>query len=110
MYRSVVVLTETNCEVFSKDKEKGGYKIQRIEVEGALRMMKKDKATGPSGVVLEMIKAADSSGVNGLSNIFNMVIKEGHIPEDLKSSLLIPIYKGKMDQVDYGRVSSVQVI
>lgn len=47
------------------------------------RTMKKDNAPGPSAI---MTKTADSIVEQGLPDLFNRVITEGHIPDEWKSS------------------------
>ena len=58
---------------------------------------KSDKASGPSGVVSEMLKAAGESGVQWVTTSSNGVIREGKIPADLRKSWLVNVYKGKGD-------------
>ena len=62
--------------------------------------MKEGKAAGPSGVVAEMLNAAGESGMAWITDICNLIIKEGTIPEDWKKSWIVSIYKGKGDALD----------
>lgn len=94
----------------NKEDDKEKHQIHRDEVEDALRKMKVDKAAGPSGIVTEMIKAAESIGVDGLTDLCNVIVSEGHIPEDWKSSLLIPVYKGKGDPMDCGSYRAIKLL
>ena len=43
--------------------------------------MKMGKATGPSGVVLEMLKAAGEDGVTWMTELFNQIVSDGKIPD-----------------------------
>ena len=54
-----------------------------------------DKAVGLSGLTAEMIQATEGIGTQWLVDLFNGIVKEGCIPEDWKSSVILPIYKGK---------------
>jgi len=36
--------------------------------------------------------------------------KEGHIPEDWQSSIVLPIYKGKGDPMDYGSYRGIKLL
>ena len=67
-----------------------------------LKSMKLGKAPGLSGVVSEMFIAGEDVSVVWLTDLCNGIIKEGHIPEDWKSIISIPIYKGKGDPMDCG--------
>ena len=53
---------------------------------------------GLSGLVAEMIQAADNIGTHLILDVCNGIVKEGCIPEDWKSSVVLPIYKGKRIQ------------
>ena len=64
------------------------------EVEKALKKMKKGKVVGPTGVVSEMLKAAEGLGVEWLTDLCNAIMSEGRIPADWKRSVVIPMYKG----------------
>ncbi len=59
--------------------------------------MKSRKAGGPTGVVRDMLKAAGNWGVERMTKICNLVVKEGRIPVDWEMSTLVPLYKGKGD-------------
>jgi len=48
-----------------------------------------------------MLQAAGAVGVEWLTVLCNGIVKEGRIPDDWKSSLLIPVYKGKVDDPLY---------
>ena len=85
-------------------------KISSEEVEKAIKKMKIGKAAGPSGVVSEMIKAADGIGVAWLTDLCNSIVKEGRIPEDWKNSLLVPVYKGKGDPLECGSYRGIKLL
>jgi len=77
---------------------KGLRKDQQIaEVRAVLKKMKRHKAPGLSGLVAEMIQAAGDTGTQWLLDLCNGIVNEGCIPEDWKSSVVLPIYKGKGD-------------
>ena len=69
--------------------------IRIDEVAAALKKMKKHKATGLSGLVAEMIQTTGDIGTQWILHSCNGIVKEGCIPEDWKSSVVLPIYKGK---------------
>jgi len=76
--------------------------IRICEVVAALKKMKRHKAPDLSGLSAEMIQATEGIGTQWLLDLCNGIVKEGCIPEDWKSSVILPIYKGKSDPVECG--------
>ena len=66
-----------------------------VEVRAVLKKMKRHKAPGLLGLIAEMIQATGDIGTRWISDLGNGIVKEGSIPEDWKSSVVLPIYKGK---------------
>ena len=64
-------------------------------------MMKKGKASGPTGIVSEMFMAGEDCSVDWLTSL-QFVVAQGRIPDDWKSSILLPVFKGKGDPMEYG--------
>ena len=71
-------------------------------VTEAIKKMKEGKAGGPSGVIVEMIKAGGRETGTAITELVNLVIYEENIPEDWKESFIINFYKGKGDATDRG--------
>jgi len=76
--------------------------IRMAEMTAVLKKMKRHKAPGLSGLVAEMIQATGNIGTQRILDLCNGIVKEGSIPEDWKSSLVLPIYKGKGDPMECG--------
>jgi len=55
-------------------------------------MMKKGKAAGPTGIVLEMFLAEEDYSVEWLTSLCNLIVAHGRIPDDWKSSILLPVF------------------
>jgi len=72
------------------------------EVVPELKKMKRHKAPCVSGLSAEMIQATEGIGTQWLLDLCNGIVKEGCIPEDWKSSVIPPIYKGKRDPMECG--------
>ena len=51
-----------------------------ISTDEAISKMKSGKASGLSGVVAEMLKAAGEVGIDWVTEICNVIVKEGKIP------------------------------
>ena len=64
-----------------------GPNILRSEVRTVIKMMRKNKAAGPDGVVIEMIEALEEYGVEKLTEIINKIYDDGKFPEDLSKSI-----------------------
>ena len=64
--------------------------IRMDEVRAALKEMR-HKAPGLSGLVTEMIQATGVIGTQWILDLCNGIVKEGSIPEDWKSSVVLPI-------------------
>ena len=96
--------------IVSVSKEGPASRISELEVANAIKSMKLGKAPGLSGVVSEMIIAGEEVSVSWLTDLCNCIVKEGHVPEDWKSSVSIPIYKGKGDPMDCGSYRGVKLL
>ena len=68
----------------SNEKNRYRYSI----VTETIKKMKQGKEGGPSGVIVEMIKAGGRKTVTAISELVNLVIYEENIPEDWKAPLL----------------------
>jgi len=53
-----------------------------------------------------MLQATEDIGTQCTLDLCNGIVKEGCIPEYWKSSVVLPIYKGKGDPVDCGSYRS----
>ncbi len=84
--------------------------ITEKEVEEAIKAMKSRKVGGPTGVVGDMLKAAGSWGVKRMTEICNLVVKEGCIPVDWELSTLVPLYKGKGDPLECGSYRAIKLL
>ena len=62
-------------------------------------MMRKNKAAGPDGVVIDKIEALEEYGVEKLTEIINKIYNGGKFPEDLSKSIFITLPK-KTSSVD----------
>jgi len=93
---------EWDHKISTEVKEGPADCIRMAEVRAVLKKMKRHKAPGLSGLVAEMIQATGDIGTQWILDLCNGIAKEGSIPEDWKSSVVLPIYKGKGDPMEYG--------
>jgi len=57
--------------------------------------MKRRKTSGLSGLVAEMIQATGDIGTQWILDLYKGIVKECCIQEDWKSSMVLPVYRGK---------------
>ena len=58
----------------------------------------------------EMIQATGDTGTQWILDLCNGIVKEGRIPEDWKSSVVLPIYKGKGDPMECGSYRGIKLL
>jgi hypothetical protein len=80
------------------------------EVKAAVKKMKNNKASGPTGVVADMVKAGGDAGAKWVTDVCNQVVKEGKIPEDWSRSWMMNVYKGKGDALECGSYRGIKLL
>ena len=70
------------------------------EVRCAMNRMKISKASGPSGIVIELFKAGGDKCLKSLTNIVNDILFKDKLPEEWMLSSLVPIFKGRGDPLN----------
>jgi len=83
--------------------------IRINEVAAALKKMKRRKAPVLSQLVAEMIQSTGDIGTQWILDLYNGIVKEGCIPEDWKSSVILPIYKRKWDPMECGSYRGIKL-
>ena len=68
------------------------------------------KAPGLSELVAEMIQATKDIGTQWILDLCNGIVTEGWMPEDWKSSVVLPIYKGKGDPMECGSYRGIKLL
>jgi len=101
---------EWDHKISAEVKEGPAYCIRMAEVRAVLKKMKRHKAPGLSVLVAEMIQATGDIGTRWILDLCNGTVKEGSIPEDWKSSVVLPIYKGKGDPMECGSYSGIKLL
>ena len=71
--------------------------------------MKSGKAAGPSGIVVEMIKAAGDTGATMIRDLATAIIRDGKVPTDWEESFIVCLYKGKGDALDRGNYRGLKL-
>ena len=79
-------------------------------VAKAIKKMSLGKAAGPSGIVAEMLKPTGDAGVTLICELFEAIVREGHIPADWEESYIVSLYKGKGDALVRGNYRGLKLI
>ena len=79
-------------------------------VETAINRMKAGKAAGPTGICVEMLKAAGNNIIPLLTKLINIVIRDHLVPDDWNRSFIISLYKGKGDAFDRGNFRGLKLL
>ena len=76
----------------------------------AMSKMKNGKATGPTGIVIEMLKASGDDCLDLVTELLNNIIADGVIPQDWQISSVINLYKGKGDAAERGNYRGLKLL
>ena len=85
-------------------------RVTREEIVKAIREMKSRKAAGPSEVSVEMINASGEVGISVMIELCQRVLDGRRMPEEWKTSVVIPIFKGKGDVMSCGAYRGVKLL
>ena len=72
--------------------------------------MKAGKAVGPSEVSTEMIAASGEVGIRVMMELCQRLLDGKGMPEEWKTSVVIPIFKGKGDAMNCGAYRGVKLL
>ena len=84
--------------------------VDALEVDVAIGKMKQSKSGDPTGVVLEMLKAAGETGALWMTDVCNAVVKDGKILKDWSRSWMVNVYKGKGDALACGSYRGIKLL
>jgi len=76
-----------------RDREKEEESIQEEEIREVVRKMKRRKAAGVDGILMEAWKFAGRNLWNILVRLLRQIWEEGEIPEDWRKEIVVPIDK-----------------
>ena len=85
-------------------------KVVRNEIVQAMQRMKSGKATGTSEVSVEMIVASCEIGVKVMMELCQRVLDGRGMPDEWKTSVIVPIFKGKSDVMSCGSYKGVKLL
>ena len=85
-------------------------KVVRDEIVEAMQSMKSRKATGTSEVSVEMIVGSGEIRVKVMMEQCHRVLDGGGMPDKWKTSVIVPIFKGKDDVMSCGSYRGVKLL
>ena len=65
--------------------------------------MKKGRAPGIDEMRMEMVMAAGESGISWTKRLLNTCMRQGKVPEEWRTGLIVPIWKRKGNVQDPGK-------
>ncbi|KAJ0445561.1 putative RNA-directed DNA polymerase [Helianthus annuus] len=80
------------------------------EIRTALKKMGRAKAVGPDNIPIEVWKCLGEDGVRWLATLFNLIFIYGKIPEQWRSSDVVPLYKNKGDAQCCGNYRGIKLL
>ena len=84
--------------------------ITLAEVEASVQKMKSGKATGPDDIPAEVWKQMGKLGNEALCLLFNKIIISKEIPQVWKTSITVPIWKGKGDVLECSNYRPIRLL
>ncbi|KAF5804070.1 putative RNA-directed DNA polymerase [Helianthus annuus] len=85
-------------------------RITQGEVMAALRKMGRAKAVGLDNIPIEVWKCLGQEGVQWLTNLFNLIFNSGRMPDQWRSSIVVPLYKNKGDAQCCGSYRGIKLL
>ena len=85
-------------------------KVACNEIVEAMQNMKSGKATRPSEISVEMILASGEIGVKVMMELCQRVLDGREMPDEWKTSAIVPIFKGKGDVMSCGSYRGVKLL
>ena len=85
-------------------------KVTRVEIVEAMQKMISGKATRPSEVSVEMIVASGEIGVKVMMELCQRVLDGTGMPDEWKTSVIVPIFKGNGNLMSCGSYTGVKLL
>ena len=78
----------------------GGEPIGRVEVEVRVGKLNNRNTVGKDEITGEMLKGGGDRVGEWIWKVCNMEFESGNVPEDWRSAVIFPLYKGKRDRTE----------
>ena len=83
--------------------------IMDIEMQTGMKGMKKGRAPGIDEMRVEMVMAVGESGISWTKRLLNTCMRQGKVPEEWRTGLIVPIWK-KGDVQDPGKYRGITLL
>ena len=67
--------------------------VTKTEVENMCSKLKPKKSCGPDGISSKLLKEINKAISKPLTHLINLSLTTGEIPQEIKESIIVPIYK-----------------
>ena len=84
--------------------------ITTAMVRKAINKMSLGKVAGPSGIVAEMLKTADSTGASMIRDLIKDIIFENRIPSEWQKKHIVSVYESKGDALNRSNYRGLKLI
>ena len=84
--------------------------ITYTEMQTAMKEVKKGRAPGIDEMHVEMVMAAGESEISWTKRLLNTCIRQGKLPEEWRTGLIVPIWKRKEDVQDPGKYRGITLL
>ena len=84
--------------------------ITDIEMQTGMKGMMKGKAPGIDEMRVEMVMAAGENGISWTKRLLITCKRQGKIPEEWRTGLIVPIWKKKGDVQDPGKYRGITLL
>ena len=81
--------------------------ITDTEIQTGMKGMKKGRAPGIDEMRVEMVMAAGESGISWPKRLLNKCMRQGKVPEEWRTGLIVPIWKKNGDPGKYTLLSHI---
>ena len=75
----------------------------------SLRHMKNGKVAGPSEIVVKMLKAAPDVCCKIIADLMNAIVHEENVLADCSDNIIVSLFKGKGDALDWSNYCGLKV-
>ena len=72
--------------------------------------MKKGRAPGINEMRVEMVMATGESGISWTKRLLNTCMRQGKVPDEWQTGLIVPIWKRKGDVQDPGKYRGITLL
>ena len=69
------------------------YTISSEEIETVIKELPKGTACGSDNIAAELLQSMGHKGIEIMSRLINKIYKSGHIPNDFRKRIFVPVPK-----------------